>query len=168
MDVKILSPPLKLLQLKKTNTPVVPEVCVYFENRLMRGNRTVKYNAENFNAFISGNYPLLAEVGVFIKYNENAIQKPNFKKLKVHKKMDTNVGVLKLFPGISEQFIESVLAVPGLKGLVLETFGTGNAPSNQWFLELLKKAIESGLLIVNITQCLSGNVIQGKYETSKG
>ncbi|HEY9113585.1 MAG TPA: type I asparaginase [Bacteroidales bacterium] len=153
---------------KENNTPVVPEVCVYFENRLMRGNRTVKYNAENFNAFISGNYPLLAEVGVFIKYNENAIQKPNFKKLKAHRKMDTNVGILKLFPGITKQFVESVLAVPGLKGLVLETFGTGNAPADQWFLDLLKKAVNLGLLIINITQCLSGNVIQGKYETSKG
>jgi len=153
---------------KENDTPVVPEVCVYFENRLMRGNRTVKYNAENFNAFISGNYPLLAEVGVFIKYNENAIQKPNFKKLKAHRKMDTNVGILKLFPGISRQFVESVLTVPGLKGLVLETFGTGNAPAGQWFLDLLKKAVDSGLLIINITQCLSGNVIQGKYETSKG
>jgi L-asparaginase len=153
---------------KENNTPVVPEVCIYFENRLMRGNRTVKYNAENFNAFISGNYPLLAEVGVFIKYNENVIQKPNFKKLKVHQKMDTNVGILKLFPGITKQFVESVLAVPGLKGLVLETFGTGNAPTEQWFLDLLGKANDSGLLIVNITQCLSGNVIQGKYETSKG
>jgi L-asparaginase len=153
---------------KENNTPVVPEVCVYFENRLMRGNRTVKYNAENFNAFISGNYPLLAEVGVFIKYNENAIQKPNFKKLKVHQKMDTQVGILKLFPGISKQFVESVLSVPGLKGLVLETFGTGNAPNEKWFLDLLKKAVDSGLLIINITQCLSGRVIQGKYETSKG
>lgn len=153
---------------KENDTPLVPEVCVYFENRLMRGNRTVKFNAENFNAFISGNYPLLAEVGVFIKYNESAIHKPNFKKLKVHSKLDTHVGVLKLFPGITKQFIESVLAVPGLKGLVLETFGTGNAPSDQWFLDVLKVAIESGLLIVNITQCLSGNVIQGKYETSKG
>jgi len=153
---------------KENNTPIVPEVCVYFENRLMRGNRTVKYNAENFNAFISGNYPNLAEVGVFIKYNENAIQKPNFKKLKVHRKMDTNVGVLKLFPGISKQFVKNVLSVAGLKGLVLETFGTGNAPSDQWFLDLLKKAIDYGLLIINITQCLSGNVMQGKYETSKG
>ena len=153
---------------KENETPLVPEVCVYFENRLMRGNRTVKYNAEHFNAFISGNYPLLAEVGVFIKYNENAIQKPNFKKLKVHKKMDTNVGVLKLFPGISKQFVENVLSVPGLKGLVLETFGTGNAPAASWFLGALKKAIDAGLLMINVTQCLSGNVIQGKYETSKG
>jgi L-asparaginase len=134
----------------------------------MRGNRTVKYNAENFNAFVSGNYPLLAEVGVFIKYNNNYIQKPNFKKLKAHKKMDDNVGILKLFPGISKQFVQSVLSVPGLKGLVLETFGTGNAPAEDWFISLLKKAIEQGMIIINVTQCLSGNVIQGKYETSRG
>jgi L-asparaginase len=153
---------------KENETPIVPEVCVYFENRLMRGNRTVKYNAENFNAFISGNYPLLAEVGVFIKYNVNAIQKPNFKKLKAHKKMDPQVGILKLFPGITRKFVESVLTIPNLKGLVLETFGTGNAPATPWFLEALRKAIDSGLLIINVTQCLSGNVIQGKYETSKG
>lgn len=153
---------------KENETPLVPEVCIYFENRLMRGNRTVKYNAENFNAFVSGNYPLLAEVGVFIKYNNNFIQKPNFKKLKVHHKMDNNVGVLKLFPGISRQFIENMLNMPGLKGLVLETFGTGNAPNVPWFLDILKKAISNKLIIINVTQCLSGNVIQGKYETSRG
>ena len=97
---------------KKDNTPIVPEVCIYFENRLMRANRTSKYNAENFNAFVSGNLPLLAEVGIYIKYNKNIILKPNFKKLMAHKNMDTGVAVLKLFPGISPDFIDSFLNIP--------------------------------------------------------
>ncbi len=148
------------------DTPVVPEVCIYFENMLMRGNRTIKYNAENFNAFVSGNYPELAKVGVYIKYNFNEIIKPNFKKLKVHKKMDNSVGILKVFPGITEAFIKSVLNAEGLKAIVMETFGSGNALSYDWFINLLKEAIDRGILIVNVTQCIAGAVEQGKYETS--
>ena len=90
---------------KIDDTPVVPEVCIYFENQLLRGNRTHKYNAENFDAFLSGNFPVLAEVGVHIKYNFNYILKPNFKKLKVHKDLETNVAILKLFPGISRDVV---------------------------------------------------------------
>lgn len=148
------------------DTPVVPEVCIYFENKLMRGNRTMKYNAENFNAFVSGNYPELANVGVYIKYNHNEIIKPNFKKLKVHKKMDSSVGILKIFPGITQWFAKSVLDAPGLKAVVLETFGSGNALTKQWFLNLLKDAIDKGVIVLNITQCISGAVDQGKYATS--
>jgi len=151
---------------KVDDTPVVPEVCIYFENKLMRGNRTMKYNAENFNAFISGNYPELANVGVYIKFNHNHIIKPNFKKLKVHKKLDTNVGILKIFPGITEPYIRSVLSTQGLKAIVLETFGSGNAPTGEWFINLLKEAINHGIIIVNISQCIAGTVEQGKYETS--
>ena len=151
---------------KVDDTPLVPEVCIYFENKLMRGNRTMKYNAENFNAFISGNYPELANVGVYIKFNHNQIIKPNFKKLKVHKKLDTNVGILKIFPGISEPYIRSVLSTQGLKAIVLETFGSGNAPTSQWFVNLLKEAIIQGMIVVNISQCIAGSVEQGKYETS--
>ena len=151
---------------KVDDTPLVPEVCIYFENKLMRGNRTMKYNAENFNAFISGNYPELANVGVYIKFNHNQIIKPNFKKLKVHKKLDTNVGILKIFPGISEPYIRSVLSTQGLKAIVLETFGSGNAPTSQWFVNLLREAINQGMIVVNISQCIAGTVEQGKYETS--
>lgn len=147
------------------DTPVVPEVAIYFENQLMRGNRTVKYNAENFEAFRSPNYPLLAEVGVYIKYNHPQIMKPNFKKLRLHKKLDTHVAVLKIFPGISSEVVSSVLEVPGLKGLVFETYGTGNAPTDERFLESIKNAIGKGLVIVNVSQCQAGMVDMEKYQT---
>lgn len=148
------------------DTAIVPEVAICFENQLLRGNRTTKYNAEHFEAFHSGNYPALADVGVNIKYNRDAILKPNFKKLKVHKNLDNNLAILKLYPGISENLVKNVLNTPGLKGLVLESFGTGNAPTDDWFLGLLRDAIGRGIVILNITQCLAGSVEMGKYKTS--
>lgn len=157
---------IELAAAKESETPIIPEVCIYFENQLMRANRTVKYNAANFNAFISGNYPPLAEAGVYITYRHEAINKPNFKKLKTYKKMSSQVGILKMFPGITEAFVRSVLGVPGLRGLVLETFGAGNATTAPWFFDLLKEAISNDLLILNVTQCLTGAVEHGKYETS--
>jgi L-asparaginase len=147
-------------------TPVVPEVCIYFENKLMRGNRTMKYNAENFNAFVSGNAPELANVGVYIRYNHHEILKPNFKKLKVHKNLDQNIGILKIFPGITEYYIRTVFNIPDLKAIIIETFGSGNAPTYPWFLQLLKETVERGVIVLNITQCIAGTVEQGKYETS--
>lgn len=146
--------------------PVVPEVCIYFENHLMRGNRTTKFNAEHFNAFVSGNFPLLAEVGVHIKYNKANILKPNFRKLKIHTKLDYNVSILKLFPGLSESAVKATLSIPGLKALILETFGSGNAPTDDWFIDALETAINNGLIIFNVTQCKSGSVELGRYETS--
>ena len=151
---------------KEDNTPLVPEVCVYFENRLMRGNRTIKYNAENFNAFASANYPLLAEVGVYIKYNTAKLLKPNFKNLKVHSKLDRRVAVIKLFPGLTEAYVRSILNIDGLQALVLESFGAGNAPMNEWFINALRDSIRKGLIILNVSQCIAGSVEQGKYETS--
>lgn len=151
---------------KEDDTPIVPEVCIYFENQLMRGNRTVKYNAENFNAFVSANYPLLADVGVYIKYNKALILKPNFKTLKAHKALDKRVAILKLFPGLTEDYVNSILKIEDLQALVLESFGTGNAPVDKWFIDALKAAIENGLIIFNVSQCLAGSVEQGKYETS--
>ena len=151
---------------KDEDTGLVPEVCIFFQNQLMRGNRATKFNAENFNAFASGNFPSLAEVGVHIKYNTNMILKPNFKKLKVHKNMDENVGILKLFPGISESYVRHSMKAPGLKAVVMETFGSGNATTAPWFLDALKEAIDNGLIILNITQCKSGSVEMGRYETS--
>lgn len=147
-------------------TPLVPEVAICFENKLYRGNRTSKYTAENFNAFLSGNYPLLAEVGVHIKYNRSQILRPNFKNLKVHKNLDTNVAILKLFPGISETVVKSLLQTPGLKAVILETFGSGNAPTDKWFIDALEEAILGGKIIFNVTQCKGGSVEIGKYETS--
>ena len=147
-------------------TPVVPEVCIYFENQLYRGNRTFKYNAENFDAFRSVNYPVLADIGVYIKYNSNAIRKPNFKKLKVHKKLDTSVAILKLFPGLEPDVVRAILNIPGLKAVVLETYGTGNTHTDPDFIKLLAEAIEDGLFILNITQCKGGAVEHGKYQAS--
>jgi L-asparaginase len=151
---------------KKEETPLVPEVCIYFENRLYRGNRTHKSNAENFQAFRSPNYPALAEVGITIKYNQSAIHNPNFKKLKVYKCFDRNVAILKLFPGITEKTVQAILKTEGLKALVLETYGSGNAPNGEWLINPIAEAIRSGLIIVNISQCEAGSVIMGKYETS--
>ena len=151
---------------KEIDTPVVPEVAICFENKLFRGNRTSKLNAENFEAFVSGNYPLLAEVGVHIRYNRDLILKPNFKKLKVNKELDSNIVILKLFPGINPQAVNSILTTSGLKAVILETFGSGNAPTDPWFLEQLKNAIDRGIIVFNVTQCKGGTVEMGKYETS--
>lgn len=151
---------------QKNGKPVVPEVCIYFEYQLYRGNRTHKYNAEHFQAFQSANYPILAEAGVHIKFNYNAIRKVNNKKLVVHTKLDSDIAILKIFPGISKSVVESVLAAKQLKAVVLETFGAGNGPTDTWFVELLKNAIKRGVVIYNVTQCNAGAVEQGKYETS--
>ena len=147
-------------------TPMVPEVAIYFENKLMRGNRTSKFNAENFNAFLSGNYPPLAEVGVHIRYNTELILKPDSRKLKVSKKLDNSVLILKLFPGIDGIVVKNALNIEGLKGVILETYGAGNAPTDAWFIEALIQAIHKGIIIYNVTQCKGGAVDMGKYETS--
>ena len=147
-------------------TPIVPEVCIFFENELMRGNRTTKINAENFNAFRSFNYPALAKAGIYIRYNEHLIRRPDpTRPMKPHYLFDTNVVVLTLFPGIQESIIDSVLHVPGLKAVVLKTFGSGNAPQKEWFIRQLKEANERGIIIVNITQCQRGAVEMKRYET---
>lgn len=147
-------------------TPVVPEVTIYFENFLLRGNRTIKYNAENFEAFRSENYPPLAEAGVKIKFNHNLISRPNFRKLKVHRRMDPHISILKLFPGIQQETVGSIVATPGLKAIVLETFGTGNAPTNRWLTDMLADTIDKGITVLNVSQCHGGSVEMGKYETS--
>ena len=146
--------------------PRVPEVAIYFENKLMRGNRTNKFNADNFNAFLSGNFPLLAEVGVHVRYYPDLILKPGTGKLRVHKKLDNSVIILKLFPGIAEIVVKNALNIEGLKGVILETFGAGNAPTDSWFIDALAQAIEKGIIIYNVTQCKGGAVEMGRYETS--
>jgi L-asparaginase len=151
---------------KRNGKPAVAEVCVYFEFKLFRGNRTLKVNAEHFRAFKSPNYPSLVEAGVHLKYNEAALLPLPSQKLKVFTKLDLNVAVLKLFPGITQQVIEAVLGIKNLRGLVLETFGAGNAPTDKWFIKALEKAIKKGLIILNVTQCYAGRVEQGRYETS--
>ncbi len=149
------------------DTPIVPEVVICFENKIYRGNRTHKNNSENFDAFVSANYPFLAEAGVHIRYNKEAILPPNFKKLKVHKNLDPNIAILKLFPGITENVVNSILEAKNLKAVILETYGSGNASTDNWFIESLKKAIDKGIIIVNVTQCKGGGTVEiGKYETS--
>lgn len=149
------------------DTPIVPEVAICFENKLFRGNRTAKINAENFDAFISPNYPLLAEIGVHIKFNKTAIARPTFKKLKLLDAFQERVGVLKLFPGMSLSYARSVLLHPDIDIIIIESYGSGNAPTHSEFLALLKEAIQSGKIIFNVTQCKGGSVIMGKYEASK-
>ncbi|RLD76893.1 MAG: L-asparaginase 1 [Bacteroidetes bacterium] len=152
---------------KRNGRPVVPEVCIYFENHLYRGNRTRKYNAEHFDAFESPNYPALAKVGIHINYNFEAIHYPDQNKvINIKTNLDTNIGILKLFPGINRAFVSAVLSTKGLKALVLETFGSGNAPTDEWFVSLLENAIRRNILILNVTQCNAGSVELGRYETS--
>jgi L-asparaginase len=147
---------------------IVPEVCIYFDNELTRGNRTTKFSAEHFDAFNSPNYPALAEVGLHLKYNYNLIRYTDPEKnLVVHKKFNTNVAILKLFPGIGRNLVQAVTGTKDLKGLIIETFGSGNAPTYRWFLEELKSFIASGGIIFNVTQCHGGSVEMGLYETSR-
>ena len=132
-----------------------------------RGNRTTKINAEHFNAFTSPNYPELAESGVHLKVNHQVLlPKSGAKKLKVNKALDNNVVIVKIFPGINEAVLAAIFNIPNLKGVVLETYGSGNAPTSEWFIALLKKAIKDGLHIINVTQCPGGSVSMGQYETS--
>jgi L-asparaginase len=151
----------------KNGVPIAPEVTICFENQLLRGNRTSKFNAENFNAFFSGNYPVLAKVGVHIKYEKNLFLKSCNTAPKFHKKLDSNVGILKLFPGISSNLVKSILQTEGLRAVILETYGSGNAPTDKWFINLLVEAIDRGIIIYNVTQCYQGSVEIGKYETSE-
>lgn len=151
----------------KNGEPIVQEVCLYFEYKLYRANRTTKINAEHFEAFTSPNFPPLAESGVHLKYNIPLMLRPETKTaLAVQKKMDEQVVILKIFPGISRHIVASILSIKGLKGVILETFGSGNAPNFPWFINLLKKAIHNGIYVVNVTQCAGGSVLMGRYETS--
>jgi len=152
---------------KEYGTAMVPEVCIFFENTLWRGNRTTKKNAELFNAFGSYNYAALATAGVHIRYNRTVIyHERGEQKLHLHRGMDTNIAILKLFPGISEAYVNAVFNTPGLRAVVLESFGAGNAPSHTWLVNALKKATDQGIVIVNVTQCNTGSVEMGRYKTS--
>ncbi len=153
---------------KEYGKPVVPEVCIYFESKLSRGNRTTKVNAEHFNAFQSANYPYLAKAGVHLVYNREFIMNPGkFPKLKVHKSLNNQIAILKLFPGLSGDYMDAILEVEGLKGVIMETYGAGNAPTGTWFLKRIKKAVERGIIILDVTQCSRGSVEMGRYETSR-
>lgn len=158
---------IQIASLYKNKSPLVKEVCLYFEYKLYRANRTTKINAEHFQAFSSYNYPCLAESGVYLKMNEAYLLKPDIKKpLIIHKKFDTNIALVKLFPGISMSVLESIFNTPNLKAVILETYGSGNCTTEHWFLDLLEMYISKGVNIINITQCVAGSVNMGHYETS--
>ncbi len=149
-------------------TAKVPEVTIYFEFKLYRANRTFKFSTSHFNAYMSPNYPILAEAGVQIEYFDTSIHRPTEGGTKFHHTLDTHVTVLKMFPGISKEVVEAVGNIKDVKAIVLETYGAGNATLEPWFFEWMQKAQEKGILLVNTTQCIEGAVDQGKYETGAG
>ena len=151
----------------RDGVPEVPEVAIYFEYQLYRGNRTHKANADHFEAFVSANYPPLAQAGVHLKFNRRYCRKVNNQTLQVHPKMNANIVVLKLFPGITKATVQAILKEKKTEGVLLETFGSGNAPTSKWFLDEIEQAINSGQLILNVSQCIGGSVEMGRYETSK-
>ncbi len=143
---------------------MVQEVAILFENYLWRGNRSTKMSADNFNAFKSNNYPPLAKIGLGIHFSEDALMRAVIKRpLKVRYELDTNVMFLDLNPGISEEILRHQLGTPGIKGIVLKTFGAGNAPTAQWFTDAIREAVDRGIVIVNITQCVNGGVHTKRY-----
>ncbi|PCE63187.1 asparaginase [Sediminicola luteus] len=157
----------QIAALKNRGRPVVQEVGLYFEYKLLRANRTSKLNAEHFEAFSSMNHPALITSGVHLRVHSEALLTVNRRrKFKAHVKMDAHVAVLKLFPGIGESIVNGVLGIPGLKAVVMETYGAGNAPTAEWMVGALKKAQAQGIFIANVTQCVGGSVIMGQYETS--
>ena len=158
---------IQIASLQKNKKPVIQEVGLYFEYRLYRGNRTTKISAEHFNAFTSPNFPELAESGVHLKVNSDLLwQTKATKKLTVNTEFDDNVVVLKLFPGINQRIFNTFFSIPNLKGIVLETYGSGNAPTEKWFVEIIEKAIKENIHVINVTQCSGGSVAMGNYETS--
>ena len=158
---------IQVASLQENKKPAIQEVCLYFEYKLYRGNRTTKISAEHFNAFTSPNFPELAESGVHLKVNNDVILKQKAtKKLKVHTDFDDNVAILKIFPGINQNVLNAFFAIPNLKGIVLETYGSGNAPTEEWFVQTLARAIHNNIHVINVTQCSGGSVSMGNYETS--
>ena len=158
---------IQVASLQKNNKSVVTEVCLYFEYKLYRGNRTTKISAEHFNAFMSPNFPCLLESGVHLKVNEAELfRQKTTQTLQVNATFDDNVMILKIFPSINQKVVENILSIKNLKGLIIETYGSGNASTEKWFLNLLENAIKNGLYIVNVTQCSIGSVNMGQYETS--
>lgn len=153
----------------KDGHALVPEVCIYFDTLLMRGNRTVKDSSDNFRAFISNDFPPLAEAGISIRYNTALIRYPSDwnKPLKVHKNLDTRVSILKIHPGITPQVVRDILCGAGTKAVIMETYGSGNAPSKDWFIDIIKESIDSGKIILNVTQCSSGFVDMDIYANGK-
>jgi L-asparaginase len=158
---------LEIAAKKKNGLPMVPEVSILFDTLLLRGNRARKVQSNNFTAFASENLPPLAVAGIEISYNESLILPHPEGRFDIFSKMDENVGLLKIFPGISRKYLEHFLAVPDLRGIVIETYGSGNCPTDEWFIGALKEAVDSGIHILNVSQCNGGAVKQGLYESGK-
>jgi L-asparaginase len=159
---------LEIATAKANGNPVVPEVCIFFNHMLLRGNRSKKVQSVHFDAFESENYPALAEAGIIIDYNYAAIKTyEEGKKLKYYNKLDNRVMILKLFPGITSKILDSCFEIEDMRGVVLETYGSGNSPSESWFINSLEKAVKKGIIILNVSQCNGGRVMQGRYQTSK-
>ncbi len=148
---------------------LVPEVCIYFDNRLMRGNRTTKFSSDNFNAFRSENLPPLAEAGISIRYNSRVIIAPKDWNARpvFHKSLDTRVSILKIHPGITPQVVRNILCGSETRAVIIETYGSGNAPSSEWFLSTVREAHEMGKVLLNVTQCPSGRVNMDIYANGK-
>ncbi len=159
---------IEIATLKEGDEPAIQEVGLYFEYKLYRANRTTKISAEHFEAFTSLNYPELAESGVHLKINKDDVFRIfHGDSFNVHKKLDDNVAILKIFPGLNHNVLKGILEIPGLKAIILETYGAGNASTEEWFVNDVKKAIKKGIHIINVTQCSGGSVSMGKYETSQ-
>ncbi len=158
---------IELASMQKDEKPLIQEVCIYFEDNLYRGNRTSKTSAEKFDAFQSPNYPQLAHVGTDINVFEDLLFRTKIDFMMQHKELCNDIAIIKLFPGIQAKTIKSILDTPDLKGLILETYGSGNAPTDEKIVSLFEEAINKGIIILNITQCTTGKVRQGKYATSK-
>lgn len=151
----------------KDGQSIVQEVAIYFEYKLFRGNRSIKYSANHFNAIQSPNYPPLAEAGIEIEYNKNALWRPSSKNLSIHTTLNTDIAVLHLFPGINFETIQKQFSNHDLKAMIIRTYGAGNAPTNKVFLDWLKTLLNEGVIVLDVTQCLQGSVDLGKYETSR-
>ena len=155
------------IEIAANDSVAIPEVCIFFENKLFRGNRTTKFNAEHFEAFYSGNYPSLAKVGINIGYKKHLLREPSTLPLRIYDKMCEQVIIVKVHPALKREHLEAFLAVDNLKGVILETYGSGNAPTADWFIGAIKKAIDKGIIVLNVTQCKAGSVVMGHYEASR-
>jgi L-asparaginase len=153
------------LELASCREAFIPEVCLFFENHLYRGNRSTKVSAENFDAFMSFNYPSLAKAGINFSFKPHLFLPKGEKPLEVRKRFDRNIAVLKLFPGITPEVVKAILGAEGLHGVIVETFGSGNAPQNPWLISALREATHRGKVVVNISQCMQGCVQMGRYDT---
>lgn len=156
------------LELAAGKEQVIPEVCLYFENHLYRGNRSTKVSSEFFDAFSSYNYPALVKAGISFTYRPHLVLLPSSEPMRVHKHFDRHIAVLKIFPGITPEVVEAVLHTEHLRGVVLETFGSGNAPTKEWFIDAIEDAIRRGIVVLNVTQCKAGAVKMYQYEAGVG